>query len=75
MRWSKEWTKRMMQICDFYEYSIAYEHGKIIITSFDKENIEEFNSPKELVKSWKFICKESNKDYAKNGMEKPFKWL
>lgn len=35
----------------------------------------EYISAEKMVEEWTKICKETNKDYEKNGQGKPFKWL
>ena len=34
----------------------------------------EYESAEAMVQDWLSICKESNRDYEKNGQEKPFAW-
>ena len=68
------WEEIMIQICEFYEYEIKQNNGKIRISNFDN-NTYVYNSAEELVNDWKNICKTINKDYTENGLEKHFKWL
>ena len=35
----------------------------------------EYQSAEEMVKEWTDACKQSNEDYVKNGLRKPFEWL
>lgn len=79
-RWHRKevcMEKRMMKICEFYEYDIYREKdGGIKISNFIMpENVYRYHSAEELVKDWEFICEMTNKDYMENGMEKAFEWL
>lgn len=35
----------------------------------------EYESAESMIEDWTEICRETNRDYIKNGIEKPFKWL
>lgn len=68
--------KRMMKICSFYEYEIMCRSRRgIVIRDSCNGNIYRYHSAEELVKDWEYICRISNDDYIKSGLEKPFKWL
>ena len=71
-RWS-EIEEHMAEICSFYEYQFSWnENGNIVIDN--KDNQYEYESAEAMVNDWLSICKESNEDYVKNGLEKPFGW-